>query len=133
MSPTHHQFLKYVAVGVGSFVIDYGGFAILHIFFGIWYIAAAALSQLCALVFNFTLNRQWTFDAHADETSGQLKRYIILQILNYTFSLTLLYFLVHKANLQPLIAKFATLGCIVLWNFLAYKHFVYKIKTPKVS
>ncbi len=132
MSPFIHklwtfrqQFVRYAIVGCSSFIIDYGLFYILYTFFGWWYLAATALSQIIAISYNFTLNKQWSFSAQGN-THKQIARYMILQTWNYLISIGVLFLLVHYVSLDPRIAKIVVVGIVVTWNFLAYKFFVYR-------
>ncbi len=118
------QFIKYAIAGSATFVIDYGIFFILHTLNDIFYLYASALSQISALLFNFTVQKKWTF-ASSGNTSKQLLRYTFLQVWNYGFSLLALFILVDIIEIQTLIAKLLTVGIIVSWNFLAYKFLVY--------
>lgn len=119
------QFLKYAITGSATFVIDYGIFFILHSLNDIFYLYASAISQISALLFNFTVQKKWTF-ASQGNTHQQLYRYTILQVWNYGFSLLALFILVDIAEIHTLIAKLLTVSIIVSWNFLAYKFIVYR-------
>lgn len=119
------QFLKYAITGSLTFVIDYGIFIILNSVFGIFYIGASAISQACAVIFNFITQKNWTF-ASTGNTKQQLVRYILLLIWNYCFSLLALFILVDIFEIHVFLGKIIAVGIIVSWNFLAYKFIVYR-------
>lgn len=118
------ELVRYVMVGIGSFVIDYGLFFVLHSLMNVWYLGATAISQTIALLFNFFSNRHWSFKK-TGATHKQLFRYCLLQAWNYAFAIIALYALVTFGDVSPLISKLIIIPIISSWNFLLYKYFVY--------
>lgn len=112
-------------VGFSSFIIDYGLFFIFFKFAGLWYLFSTLISQAVAIVYNFTLNRNWSFRSNGHKKK-QFAKYMTLQVWNYLFATTALWFFVSQYAIDPLIAKVMAIGIVVSWNFILYKFVIYK-------
>ncbi|NCO04977.1 MAG: GtrA family protein [Candidatus Magasanikbacteria bacterium] len=119
------QFIKYIIVGVTSFTFD------ILLLIGITEICsikpffAVIISQLIVLTYNFTVNKQWAF-SHTAGAKQALMRYLILTVANYVFGILAMYAGNVVAGIDYRIVRVATVGAMVSWNFLLYKHWVYK-------
>jgi|TARA_Y100000310_G_C20473012_1_gene711018 putative flippase GtrA len=76
------KFLSFCAVGVGATLIDWGFFNLFY-FLGIWFEVAITLSFLISIIFNFSMNRAFTFSARGHSITKQATRWIVL----YAFTL----------------------------------------------
>ncbi|MCA9390576.1 GtrA family protein [candidate division WWE3 bacterium] len=119
------QFVRYLVIGLGTLFIEVGLYWVLVNIFDIVYIWASILEFPILFTFNFFGHKFFTFNNKHEPTS-QLVRYILLVIVNGIASNALLYLFVDILNINYLIAKFLTIGCIISWNFLALGKFVYR-------
>ena len=55
------QFLRFALVSVGGFVLTQALMWLLVPVLGVWYLLAKALTSLLVLIWNFGLNKMWTF------------------------------------------------------------------------
>ncbi len=117
-------FIKYVLVGSSSALIDIGGFALLF-YLGFYYILAAVISQACALIYNFSLNRTWSFKCK-EHMKRQMVRYAIMVSCNYTLALILLYVGVDIFGFHEVLTKVGISMIAVCWNFILYRQWVFK-------
>ncbi len=120
------EFAKYAVIGVCSLVLDYSIFLLLYTAFNLWYLFSSATSQLLGGVFNFTMNRVWSFRTQGGGARGQFARYVSLQVFNYAFGIIALYILVDYLHFIPQLGKILTIAMMVCWNFFLYKFFVYR-------
>lgn len=118
------EIVKYLIVGFSAFAIDYALFAIMHKYFGLWYITASIISQAVTLTYIYVLNRTWSFRSQGSKRK-QVKRFAFLQAWNNVFQIGALWITVEVIGLMPLLAKIIVVAIIVSWNFLLYKYFVY--------
>ncbi len=119
------QIAKYIIVGVSSFAIDYGIFFLLFKKAGWWYLGATLVSQAIAIAYNFTLNRNWSFQSNGAKKK-QFAKYMALQAWNYIFMAVAIFVFVQYFFIDPLIAKVLAIAIVVSWNFIVYKFIVYK-------
>jgi len=74
---TLSKFVVFCIVGGSSFLIDLVFFNIFY-FFGFGFLISRILAVLIALIFNFTLNRNFTFNARGERVRLQISRYIVI-------------------------------------------------------
>lgn len=125
LAPKFAQFRRYVIVGLASFVLEYGLFALCLKGLGWSYLAANTLVYPVVCLVNFALNRQWTFAASGN-VLAQALRYLALLAFNLVAGNAVLYLLCDGLGVDALIAKIAVMALIVLWNFGIYKWLVYR-------
>ncbi len=115
-----HSLVRYIFVGGSSFVIDFGLLVLLHGHFAINLAVATTISYWVAIVYNFTLNRQWTFSAK-DKTDLQkhLAFYLILLGFNYVFTLVFISLASH--HIHYTLAKILAVAIQTTWTYYVYK------------
>lgn len=127
--------IRYIIAGCATFFIDnlVFNFHILFPEFGFFGIAEFKevlfniLGMLAGLIFGFIVNRNWSFKAKGN-ASKQFFRCVLLFIFNLTVSSILVGFLDNFiANDFVLAASRLSVSIMIgIWNFFAYKLFVYK-------
>lgn len=55
------QFLRFLIVSIGGFVLTQALMWLMVSLIGIWYLAAKALTSITIMIWNFGLNKLWTF------------------------------------------------------------------------
>ena len=120
-----HQFGKYAVVGLSGVVLDMTSLIILKEVFGWSPVFAVIVNQIVILVFNFSLNKYWTFRDRA-MPHKQLIRYLILASFNYFFSVAVMYLFNQLFDLDYRLVRIASIALMVTWNFLLYKYWVYR-------
>ena len=66
--------LRFMTVGVGSTLVDFGLFTLLHLLAGIPTLPANIISYSCGIVNSFVFNRRWTF---ADRREKSARRQFV--------------------------------------------------------
>jgi putative flippase GtrA len=118
-------FLKYGIVGGSCFLLDIGSLYIFVEFVGINYLLAATLALGIATCMNYYLNRIWTFGSRTP-VIWSFSKYVALLGFNYVLMIATLFIFVEFFGINYLVVKSLFMSLIVLWNFLAYKFYVYK-------
>lgn len=116
--------LRYSLVGTSSAAIEILLFVFFYQLVGI----QVVISNICALalaaIYNFTMNRKWTFKS-SKRLLRSLVLYVILVAWNQLFSSwVIVYFM--NLGLNALLAKILTMLCIVSWNFVLYRRVVFR-------
>jgi putative flippase GtrA len=119
------QFTKYFIVGVSGFVLDLGSLILFKRYFGLSPTVAVICNQPIVLVYNFALNKWWSFQSKI-LPHKQLVKYLLVALLNYFFSVGAMHFLNGLAGLDYRLARIITVGTMVPINFFLYKYWVYK-------
>ena len=123
--PAFRQFVKYGIVGSNTVLIDMGLLFILTEFAGLWYMISAAVATTAAVLFNFFMNRNWSFASNG-LMRRQMVKYSMLLGFNYLYSIFGLYFFVEFFHLHYLMGKIIIALTMVTWNFALLKFVIYK-------
>ena len=126
-----HTFIRYVFIGGSTFVLDFGLLVILHDIFNVNVLIAASISYWSSIVFNFLVNRHWTFESSNKENfKKHLLSYISLLGFNYIFTITFIALTTHL-GLHYTIAKVMSVMIQIPWTYYIYKKYVFGTKNIK--
>lgn len=123
------EFAKYFIVGISGLILDMGTLILLKEVFGLLPVVAVIINQIFLLVYNFTLNKYWSFRNQA-LPHAQVVRYLVLAACNYVFSIGSMYILNHEYGVDYRLVRIVTIAVMVAWNFFLYKYWVYRENTP---
>lgn len=118
-------FLRYVAVGAGAFLLDYVLFLVGLRLLGLGYLLANAAGFVGGFLASFYFNGRYTF-ALEGGLSEPFVRYCLLALFSLALGSLVLHALVQGLALAPEGSKIAVAGLTVCWNFLLYRHFVFR-------
>ncbi|MDD1477059.1 MULTISPECIES: GtrA family protein [unclassified Arthrobacter] len=116
--------VKFLIVGAASFAIDLGLLALLHEGAGVDLWIATPVAFLASLVFNFLVQRKFTFQSDERAHVSFLK-YGALVVFNVVATDIIVNVVAGSGQsyaIGKVIATVATTG----WNFLLYKHWIFK-------
>lgn len=116
-----HQFIRYLFIGGSTFVIDLGLLVILHDVLHINVLISASLSYWSSILFNFTMNRLWTFNKKGkDGIEEHILLYALLLGFNYLFTIGFIWVATH-AGMHYTLAKVLAVGIQIAWTYIVYK------------
>ncbi len=124
------EFSKYFIVGVSGLVLDLGTLILLKEKLGLLPEVAVISNQALLLVYNFTLNKYWSF-RNRDIPHQQMVRYGILAGWNYAFSAGTMYLFRRILGFDYRLVRLCAIAAMVSWNFFLYKYWVYRTKISK--
>jgi putative flippase GtrA len=113
----------YVVVGTTSALIELVLFQILYSLIGLNYATSNITALTTSTAYNFLLNGRVTFKGVSNKVKCLIK-YLILFAFNSTFTTLAIGFLLGL-GWHSLIAKLATMCCVVLWNFILYRKVIF--------
>ncbi|MET3922584.1 GtrA family protein [Arthrobacter sp. UYEF20] len=116
--------MKFLVVGVASFAIDLGLLALMHQVGGVDLWIATPIAFLASLVFNFFIQRKFTFQSNSRAQLSFLK-YGTLVVFNLVAT-DLVVNLIAASGHSYAIGKVAATVATTSWNFLLYKHWIFK-------
>lgn len=122
-----YQILRFLAVGVTSLFIDIGLLIFLIEKLHFRPVMAVATNQLFVILYNFILNKYWSF-ASKKIPFTQLIRYMTLVAFNYATSIAFMYVFHSILNMDYRVVRMSTIIILSIFNFICYKHWVYKEK-----
>ena len=125
-----HKLSSYILIGIAAFLTEYISFLLIITTIS-KLLVAQTISFLMGLIISFFGNRNITFmktDSYALSGHSQLWRYVLLALCNLLLTNALIYLLVHKAGIDPVIAKVLVMGSVVAWNYLIFSKVIFKTK-----
>ncbi len=120
-----HQFAKYFIVGVSGFALNMTLLIFAKEYLGISAVVATSVIGLFMLVFNFCLNKYWSFKEKS-MPHKQFMRYLILAGGDYFFAILTMYIFHRLIGWDYRLVNIGTVSAMVSWNFLIYKYWVYR-------
>ncbi len=130
---TPSQFSRFLIVGGISTLVNYTVFAVLY-FLGLGYLLASAIGYITGFVIGFIFNKQFTFKSNNTWHMEALKQTAVYA-LSLLLNLSVLYLLVTKLGLAPLVANIIAIGISTITNFISMKFFVFtknKFELPNI-
>lgn len=124
-----YRLARYVMSGLSSFFIDYFSFLLFYYILHVPLLISNSLSFVFAFVIGFVINRNWTFqnyDGYRFRTHYQITMYLVLAIINFFISNSLIYLLNKKLLLPAAIAKLLIIGIVALWNYTVFRLLIFK-------
>lgn len=100
-------------------LVEYG-----HLF----YLLAAVISIAIVFWISFSLNKYWTFENSEKKYFSQAIKYFITSSVGIGINLAVLVFLVELFGMWYILAKVFATAAALIWNFLVYKNWVFKIE-----
>lgn len=119
------QFVRYLLVGGGSVLLEYGSFYVLLQIYHVNYLIANSIVFCAVSAINFIINRIWTFRS-TGPVGRQIAVNLVLLLFNFIGSNLILYILSGTLHIPPLWAKIVVTAMVVLWNFVLYKKVIYR-------
>jgi putative flippase GtrA len=118
------QYFRYLICGGIATVTDVGLLFVLTHFLHLNYLIVAAVSFLCGITVNYTLNTILVF-----QSSGKIKKefpvFAMIGLGGLAWTELILWFLVDKLNIYVMFAKMVAIVLVLQWNFFMRKKFVF--------
>lgn len=122
------QMLRYAVVGGTGAIIDFGLLYILKEYFGWHYLVSATLAFIFSALFNFYLNRVWTFKSSGNSRK-QLLIFSFVSVSGLCLNNSILYIVVKWLGIYYVYyAKVLAVGLVTIWNFIWNKYFTFRVK-----
>jgi len=117
---------RYLVVGGFSFLFDAGVLWLLHDVFGVALAIATPVAFLLSFAVTYTLQRTIAFRA-SDGVAPSVARYTLLVAFN-TVATTAIVWAFDALGLPWLVGKVAAVAATTIWNYFAYRYWVFASK-----
>lgn len=117
---------KFIITGGMALAIDVAIYYVLTRYGGMYYLLARTISLGVAILWNFSINRYWTFQATEGRVSRQAPRFIVVILSTSLMSLGLMKIGVSVLHFHDLIVLFVVSALTTLLNFSAHSLWSYK-------
>ncbi|MET1088088.1 MAG: GtrA family protein [Arthrobacter sp.] len=119
----HNALARFLMVGGVSFALDLGLLAALHEIFGVPLWIATPIAFLVSLVFNFLLQRMFTFRAN-NKGSVSAVKYVLLVVLNIVVT-DLIVTGFDALGWSYIFGKTTATVLTTAWNYFLYRHWIF--------
>lgn len=127
-----HHFVRYLFVGGSTFVLDFSLLALLHGALGLSITIATSIAYWVSILYNFVLNRYWTFDAREKRSlKRHIATYSALLVINYIF--VLVFIAITSHYIHYLIAKAIAVLLQMVWTYPIYKNKIFTSSSDSVQ
>ena len=118
---TSQQLIRFLVVGSASFVLDTSIYWSLHTHMSI--LLAKWLSFVCAVGFNFSCNKWWTFQKPTFN-HWEIFRYLTLYSCSSVLNTTVNHYFFHRIGFFPALVMAS--GASMVFNFLLLRLWVFR-------
>ncbi|MFN8277624.1 MAG: GtrA family protein [Chitinophagales bacterium] len=115
--PLALKIFKFGVVGFSSFVMDFTITYIAKEKFKLNQYLANSFGFLFAAIYNFTLNRMWTFQSHDTEVGWQFVKFGLSMSFGLLIANALIYVFNEKLNFNFYLSKLMAVCVVMVWNF----------------
>ena len=127
------HFIKFQAVGVINFLVDYGVLSLLNLGLGVPLVIANIISYTCGLFNSFFLNRYWTFKIKLHVFSVDFLKFIFVNLVALGVNTLAMYILGDLYSLPNLAAKLIATVFSFTINFSGNKLLVFRDKDTQTK
>lgn len=112
------EFLRYLLVGGIAFAGDINTLALLHNYFGMYYLLATLVAFMVGIAINYQLSVHWVFRYRSMQQHGvEFGLFLLVGIITLGLSLGMMALLVGELAVPVLWAKCVTTGFTLIANF----------------
>lgn len=119
--------MKFGAVGVLCFGIDYGLMIFLTEVWGIRYLASSGISFSVSVLVNYTLSLKFVFETDKDNNKVvEFLVFIILSVIGLGINQALMWVCVDKLHVHYMVSKIGVTLVVMVYNFVTRKFILEK-------
>lgn len=122
------RLLRFIVTGGTALAIDMAIYFVLTRYGHLYYLWSRVISLAVAIIWNFTVNRQWTFRAVSGDVMIQVSRFLAVILVTSLANLMLMHVGISYLHLNDLFVLVFVSGFITIFNFTAHSFWSYAEK-----
>lgn len=124
---THIQLFRYIFTGGAAFIVDFSSLFILTDFFGIYYLASAAIAFVLGLITNYILSINWVFNRRTmNNRKLEFGVFTLIGVVGIFLNEVFIWFFTENLQIYYLFSKIIAAVLILFWNFFARKYALFR-------
>ncbi len=120
-----HQLGRFLLLGLVSALMDVGLLTALVEWAQWHYLAATAISFLCANTFNYGISRNWVFVAGRFRRGFEYTGFLVTSALGLSIHQVVMLLLVDEGHFDYRLSKMICISIVASWNFITRKYLVF--------
>lgn len=121
------QLFRYLIVGGGAFLVDFGSLYGFTEFAGVHYLLAAALAFLLGLVTNYLLSISWVFSSRKMGNRWvEFAVFGLIGVVGLGINELIIWQCTESLGFHYLVSKLAAAAVVLFWNFFARKYALFR-------
>jgi len=123
-------FVRYCVVGATNTVLDFAIYTALTRGWAFWrahYLLANACSFVIVVMWSFFWNKRWAFRERSPQHGVQFLRFVMVTLGGILIAQCVLFIGVQELRVMDLVAKIIAGPLVVVWNFLMYQLWAFKV------
>jgi putative flippase GtrA len=120
-----HQVIRFLIVGVASFMVEFLVFVFLVDVVDIKYTHANLPAMALAIIFNYFLTKGYVFESIKYNARTTFLLFITFTLLGVGLNQFLLWFFVEQATINIKLSKILAVALVAIFNYFTKKHFVF--------
>jgi putative flippase GtrA len=112
------EILRFLLVGGGCFVFDYGLMVFLTEAAGLYYLWSSGISFTLSVVLNYWLCVKFVFAQAQHQSPKQMSMFIGSSVTGLLLTQFFMYVQVDWLGLNYMLAKFVAAGLVTIWNYI---------------
>ena len=114
------EIIRFLIVGLFSFIIDYFGLYILTEYYEINYLLSSSISFSIAVVINYILSVKFVFK-NARNGYKQISLFILSSVVALFLNQFCMWFFVEIIDIYYMLSKIFTTLIVTIWNYISKK------------
>lgn len=123
------KLVKFGITGVMNTAVDFLVYTLLVSFFSMGLYVSQIISYSCGMLNSYVVNRKWTFSTKNGFFSGELVRFIVLNLSMMLLGMGIIYVCTQKLMLHKLVAKLISTLLVLIINFLISNFWVFRSRS----
>ncbi|MBN1779202.1 MAG: GtrA family protein [Candidatus Buchananbacteria bacterium] len=126
--PLVKELIKFSIVGSTSALINFLVLIFLTEILAVWYLVSSIFGFIISALFNFSLNKIWTFrnDQGGKDIFFQANKYLLVVSISLIFNTIILFGLTDYLNFDYRFSWFLASILVALWNFTLNRWWTFK-------
>jgi len=123
---TFLQFFRYLFVGGGAFVVDFGLLFVFTYFLHLHYLLSATLSFIAGLLVNYFISTRWVFNRKTVKNKYlEFLIFAIIGVIGLGFNDLFMWIFTDRCGIYFMLSKIITTAIVYFWNFFARKYILF--------